>query len=84
MMVKFPLLVIGSLVGISVLMSAYGQDKKVPASQCPQVIEHVKFVQGGKSPGQAALMAECKVASDEERGCLMAASTRVQLAQCFR
>ena len=83
MTVKLPLLAMVSLVGSSILVSAYGQDKKVSVEQCPAVVKHVRFIQGSKAPSRAALMAECKVASDEERGCLMSAGNRHQLAKCI-
>ncbi len=83
MTVKLPMLVMTALIGVSILISAHGKDEKVPVEQCPAVVEHVKFIQGVKSPSIAAMMAECKVASDEERGCLISAGSRRQLAQCL-
>lgn len=83
MTVKLPLVVMTSLVGASILMTAYGQDEKVSAELCPKIASHIQDIQLHQAPSLSAVLASCKVASDEERGCMLAASSSQQLAKCL-
>ena len=83
MTIKFPIVILCGLACVSVLVSAYGQGSKVPAAQCQLVVEHVKHIHGLRSPSQSSMIAKCRIASDKQRGCLMASTTPKQLNHCF-
>lgn len=55
----------------------------VPASDCSNVVQHAQEVLGNFAPSYNDLMTDCKSASDSERGCVMAATKKGQLAQCM-
>ncbi|WP_407332842.1 hypothetical protein [Enterovibrio sp. 27052020O] len=55
----------------------------VPESQCSNVVSHAQKVLGAMAPSAGELMGQCKSASDSERGCVMAATKKGQLAQCL-
>ncbi|NRD74891.1 hypothetical protein HQQ94_17050 [Shewanella sp. VB17] len=55
----------------------------VPAEKCTEVVKHAKKVLGSMAPDGKTMMADCKAASDSERGCVMAATKKGALAQCM-
>ena len=74
----------GLLLG-AILLCVTGctQYEPVAASKCDQVVKHARKVLGDLAPSSQELMANCKQASDAERGCVMAATKKGQLAQCM-
>lgn len=54
----------------------------VPQSECDAVISHVKSILKDKAPGKSALRKQCKAATDEARGCVMAADKPMKILQC--
>ncbi len=69
----------------AILLSVTGctQHDPVAASDCDKVVKHAQKVLGDMAPSSQELMASCKQASDSERGCVMAATKKGQLAQCM-
>ena len=55
----------------------------VAASDCDKVVQHAQQVLGNFAPSYADGMKDCKAASDSERGCVLAATKKGQLAQCM-
>jgi len=55
----------------------------VPVSKCSKVVSHAKKTLGTLAPKYSEMMASCKKASDQERGCIMAATKAGQVAQCM-
>ena len=54
----------------------------VSASQCVGVVKHTKKILGLMAPKHKKMMVDCKKATDDVRGCIMAATTKIQIAQC--
>ncbi len=54
----------------------------VPASSCDKVVAHTMSVLKDKSPSKSKLLAQCKAATDEQRGCIMAADKPMKILQC--
>jgi len=74
--------VIGLIVALLVLQACSNYDP-VPAGDCGKVVEHARQVLGDFAPSYADMMKDCKAASDSERGCVMAATKKGQVAQCM-
>ena len=55
----------------------------VPVAKCKTVVKHAQKVLGSMSPSYKELMTSCKKASDSERGCIMAATKKGHIAQCY-
>jgi len=64
------------------LMQACSNYEAVSVSECDKVVAHAKKVLGKFASSTAEMMADCKKATDKERGCIMAASKKGQIAQC--
>jgi hypothetical protein len=75
-------IVTGSLLVSGLLLGCSDYDP-VPKSQCSSVVQHAQKVLGAMSPEYSQMMADCKGASDKERGCVMAATKKGQVAQCM-
>jgi len=71
----------GIFVGALILQGCSSYDP-VPASQCKKVVKHAKEVLGSFAPKYSEMMSDCKKATDQERGCIMAATKKGQIAQC--
>ena len=54
----------------------------VAIEQCKIVSEHAKKVLGDLSPPLPKLIESCKSATDDIRGCIMAANSISKMAQC--
>ncbi|MBL4827811.1 MAG: hypothetical protein JKY66_08900 [Spongiibacteraceae bacterium] len=55
----------------------------VPKSQCSNVVQHAQKVLGEFSPSYPEMVNDCKSATDKERGCIMASTTKGQILQCM-
>ena len=65
------------------LLSACSNYEPVAASECGAVVKHAQKVLGSLAPSRSEMMANCKNASDKERGCVMASDKKGALAQCM-
>lgn len=64
-------------------LSACSDYEPVAKSECGKVVQHAQKVLGALAPSASELMSQCQAASDSERGCVMAATKKGQLAQCL-
>ncbi len=54
----------------------------VPVGECNTVVSHVKSVLKDNAPSKAKMLQQCKAATDEARGCIMAADKPMKILQC--
>ncbi len=54
----------------------------VPKSACDSVVSHVKSILKDKAPSKSKMLKQCKSATDEARGCIMAADKPMKILQC--
>lgn len=66
----------------TLLLAGCGETPKVPKSECKAVVVHVKTVLGKFAPSEQEMLSQCKAATDEARGCVMAAAKPMKLSQC--
>ncbi|WP_434355192.1 hypothetical protein NF212_10050 [Parasalinivibrio latis] len=64
-------------------LSACTDHPPVSVDKCGEVVRHAKSVLGGLAPDTATLLRQCQTATDSERGCVMAATTKGALSQCL-
>ena len=66
------------------LLVLYGCSKPDPVaeSECNKVVSHVKSILKDRAPSQSEMLKQCKTASDEARGCVMAANKPMKILQC--
>lgn len=55
----------------------------VPVSECDNVVKHIKSVLKDKAPSMSEMRKQCKAATDEERGCAMAADKPMKILNCM-
>ena len=67
----------------TVFLASCESYEPVAVSECPKVVSHAQKVLGDFAPSRSEMMADCKKASDSERGCVMAATKKGKLAQCM-
>ncbi|BDM63529.1 hypothetical protein NFHSH190041_09810 [Shewanella sp. NFH-SH190041] len=70
------------LVLLGMAISASRGLNSVSVEHCYDVVAHNQKVLGNLAPVYPAMMARCKVASDSERACQMAADSHLALTQC--
>ena len=76
-----PFLKLGSL---AVLLSLSGCGAPpVAVSECDKVVKHIRGVLKDKAPSTSELTKQCKAATDEQRGCAMAADKPMKILQCM-
>ncbi|WP_192507806.1 hypothetical protein [Pseudoalteromonas sp. MMG013] len=63
-------------------LSACSDAAPVPVGECAKVVAHAKKVLGDKAPSTADMTKQCKEASDEARGCVLAASKAMKILSC--
>jgi len=71
------------LLTTGLLLTGCSSYDPVPVSKCSKVVSHAKKTLGKLAPTYSKMMASCKKASDQERGCIMAATKAGQVAQCM-
>ena len=54
----------------------------VPESECEAVVSHVKKVLKDNAPTQSKMLKQCKAATDDARGCIMAADKPMKILKC--
>ena len=72
----------GLVVGVLVIQGC-SHYEPVSVSECNKVVAHATKVLGSFAPSQSEMMADCKKATDNERGCIMASTKKGQIAQCM-
>ena len=72
------------LIGLCLALSLAGCSSYDPISvkECNKVVSHTKKLLKSHAPPKAEMMKSCKEATDQERGCAMAATKAAQLMQC--
>ena len=65
-----------------IILTACSKVTPIPVSECKNVISHVKKVLGKNAPSHSKMLKQCKKASDEARGCVMAADKPMKILQC--
>jgi len=56
----------------------------VPVSECGNVVKHIRQVLKDKAPSSSEMNKQCKAATDEQRGCVVAADKPMKLLQCMK
>ena len=69
------------LIGIATLTACSKADP-VPMSECKKVVSHAKKVLGEQAPSSSKMLKQCKAASDEARGCVLAADKPMKILKC--
>jgi len=64
------------------LLTACSKATPIPVSECENVVSHVKKVLSKNAPSHSKILKQCKKASDEARGCVMAADKPMKILQC--
>jgi len=54
----------------------------IPKSECQTVVSHVKSILKDKAPSKSKMLKQCEAATDEARGCVMAADKPMKILQC--
>jgi len=63
-------------------LTACSQAEMVSVSECDKVVSHAKSILKENAPSKADMLKQCKAASDEARGCVMAADKPMKLLKC--
>jgi hypothetical protein len=74
-------LVLVNLLVLSCLISC-SKATPVSVSECDKVVSHVKNVLGERAPSNSKMLKQCKDATDEARGCVLAANKPMKILQC--
>jgi hypothetical protein len=73
---------IALVASILYILSGCSDAAPVPVSECAKVVAHAKKVLGDKAPSTADMTKQCKEASDEARGCVLAANKAMKILNC--
>jgi len=68
-------------IGVLLIQGCNNYDP-VSASECNKVVAHATKVLGDFASSYTEMITDCKKATDSERGCIMAATKKGQIAQC--
>jgi hypothetical protein len=71
-----------SFISFLFLVSGCTNYEPVSVKECSAVVKHAQKVLGKLSPPYKELLKSCTTASDEVRGCIMAAEKMGQITQC--
>jgi hypothetical protein len=68
----------------AMLITLVGCSKAPPVSisECDTVVSHVKSVLKDNAPSKSKMLQQCEAATDEARGCVMAADKPMKILQC--
>lgn len=55
----------------------------VPVSECDKVVKHIRSVLKDKAPSISEMRNQCKAATDDQRGCAMAADKPMKVLNCM-
>ena len=64
------------------LLLACSKVEPIPVSECKTVVSHVKKTLKDLAPSNSKMLAQCEAASDEARGCVMAANKPMKILKC--
>ena len=67
---------------VIVTLASCSKATPVPVGKCDAVVSHVKSVLKGNAPSKSKMLQQCKAATDEARGCVMAANKPMKILQC--
>ena len=70
------------LISPLIALSGCSDAAPVPVSECAKVVAHAKKVLGDKAPSTIDMTKQCKEASDEARGCVLAANKAMKILNC--
>ncbi|SFD19621.1 hypothetical protein [Pseudoalteromonas denitrificans] len=70
------------LIPAAFVLMACSKADPVPVSECKKVVNHVKKVLGEQAPSSRKMLKQCKAASDEARGCVLAADKPMKILKC--
>ena len=70
------------VISLCLFLSACSKIEPVPESACDKVIAHAKSILKEKAPSASSMLKQCKAASDEARGCVMASDKPMKLLKC--
>ena len=68
--------------GFAFLLTGCSKADPVSVSECKSVVAHAKRVLGDKAPSSSEMLKQCKAATDEARGCVLAADKPMKLLDC--
>lgn len=63
-------------------LTACSKADPVPVSECKKIVSHAKKVLGEQAPSSSKMLKQCKAASDETRGCVLAADKPMKILKC--
>jgi len=63
-------------------ITACSKADPVPVSECKKVVSHAKKVLGAQAPSNSKMLKQCKAASDDARGCVLAADKPMKILKC--
>jgi uncharacterized protein YcfL len=84
-MTKLPLSTVTSVLFsllLLVVLAGCSKAEPVPVSECKSVVAHAKRILGDKAPSSSEMLKQCKAATDEARGCVLAADKPMKLLDC--
>lgn len=64
------------------LLISCSKHEPVPVNQCDKVVAHAKKVLGSNAPSSGEMNKQCKAATDDARGCVLAADKPMKLLKC--
>lgn len=72
------------LLGMIVLNVLISCSKVTPVAvtECDRVVSHVKKILAQRAPSNSEMLKQCKAASDEARGCVLAADKPMKILKC--
>lgn len=69
-------------IGLLVCASACDKYEPVAVAKCSKIVKHSRKLLAGHADSYSKSMADCKSASDQERGCAMVADSPADLLRC--
>ncbi|WP_199609923.1 hypothetical protein [Flocculibacter collagenilyticus] len=82
-MSKVAILFTTGILAFSVSLSGCSTAEPVAKERCDEVVKHSKKILGDNAPSNSELLKQCKAATDEQRGCAMAADKPMKLLKCM-
>ncbi|WDE13415.1 hypothetical protein [Thalassomonas haliotis] len=64
------------------LLLGCSKHEPVAVGQCDKVVAHAKKILGNKGPSTTEMNKQCKAATDDARGCVLAADKPMKLLKC--
>ena len=67
---------------LAVGLFACSQAELVSVSECDKVVAHAQTILKENAPSKAGMLKQCKAATDEARGCVLASDKPMKLLKC--